>query len=138
MDEDRRLRYCDKIFWIQGRADLIQTWLKEYDGDQNPDTKTILAVFKAFQEITEATMDCLSMYMRDNQVPARDDYSNIDRIDLFLPEQKQLLREMNGLRNRIIHRYNGTDEILAIAGIEKSLPDILLLIQVIEEWIRRH
>ncbi|HWQ64777.1 MAG TPA: HepT-like ribonuclease domain-containing protein [Methanospirillum sp.] len=44
---------------------------------------------------------------------------------------------MNGLRNRIIHRYNGTDEVLALAGIEKSLPDIRLLILVIEEWIRK-
>ncbi len=137
MDEDRRLRYRDKILWIHGRADLIETWITESGNDLKTDTKTTLAIFKAFQEITEATMDCISMFLRDNQQPARDDYSNIDRIDLFSPDQKQLLREMNGLRNRIIHRYNGTDESLALAGIEQSLPEIRSLVLVIEEWINR-
>ncbi len=134
MDEDRRLRYRDKILWIFGRADLIETWLKESKDSHEIDTKTRLAIFKAFQEITEATMDCISMFLRDNQVPSRDDYSNIERTDLFSPDQKQLLREMNGLRNRIIHRYNGTDEDLALAGIAQSLPEIRSLTQVIEEW----
>jgi uncharacterized protein YutE (UPF0331/DUF86 family) len=137
MDEDRRLRYQDKICWIHGRADLIDTWLKESSNDRSTDTKTVLAIFKAFQEITEATMDCISMILRDTKVPARDDYSNIDRISLFSVEQKQLLRVINGLRNRIIHRYNGTDEVLALTGIKQSLPDIRLLVLVIEEWIRK-
>nr|WP_319538360.1 DUF86 domain-containing protein [uncultured Methanospirillum sp.] len=137
MDEDRRLRYRDKIFWIHGRADLIETWISESGNDLKTDTKTTLALFQAFQEITEATMDCISMFLRDNQEWARDDYSNIDRIDLFSPDQKQLLREMNGLRNRIIHRYKGTDESLALAGIEQSLPEIRSLVLVIEEWINR-
>ncbi|PWR71606.1 DUF86 domain-containing protein [Methanospirillum lacunae] len=139
MDEDRRLRYQDKINWIHGRADLIDTWFKEINEISGPgcDTKTMLAIFKAFQEITEATMDCISMILRDTKVPARDDYSNIDQISLFSAEQKRLLREMNGLRNRIIHRYNGTDEVLALAGINQSLPEICLLVQVIEEWIHK-
>ena len=137
MDEDRRLRYRDKVFWIHRRADLIETWISEPDGDLKTDTKTTLAIFQGFQEITEATMDCISMFLRDNQEPARDDYSNIDRIDLFSPDQKHLLREMNGLRNRIIHQYNGTDESLALTGIEQSLPEIRSLAQVIEEWINR-
>ncbi|MDD1730451.1 MAG: DUF86 domain-containing protein, partial [Methanospirillum sp.] len=93
---------------------------------------------KAFQEIAEAYMDCISMVLRDSQIPARDDYSNIDRIDLFTQDQKLLLREMNGLRNRIIHRYNGTDEIRAITGIAGSLPAIRSLILVIDEWIQNH
>ena len=42
--------------------------------EQIPDTKTILAVFKAFQEIVEATMDIIAMYLRDQGMAARDDY----------------------------------------------------------------
>ncbi len=137
MDEDRHLRYRDKIFWIHGRADLIETWIKESDGVLKTDTKTTLAIFQAFHEITEATMNCISMFLRDNQQPARDDYSNIDMIDLFSPDQKQLLHEMNGMRNRIIHQYNGTDESLVLAGIQQSLPEIRSLVLVIEEWINR-
>lgn len=136
MDEDRRLRYRDKIFWIRNRADLITSWTgKVCPEDLISDTRTVLAVFKSFQEISEAFMDLVAMYLRDNRIPPRDDYVNIERVDLFSSSQKQLLREMNGLRNRIVHRYNGTDELLALSGILGSLPDILLLVQVIEEWI---
>ncbi|HWQ68108.1 MAG TPA: DUF86 domain-containing protein [Methanospirillum sp.] len=138
MNEDRRLRYRDKILWIQDRASLIDLWL----GDEKPedlisDTKTLLAIFKAFQEIVEATMDIIAMCLRDMDIPSRDDYSNINRIDLFSFDQKQLLREMNGMRNRIIHRYNGTDEVMALSGIAHSLPHILSLIPVVEAWILR-
>lgn len=84
MDEDRRDRYRDKIFWILDRMDLIETWLDEISPEiPISDTKTLLAIFKAFQEVVEATMDFIAMYLRDSGIPSRDDYSNIDRIDLF-------------------------------------------------------
>jgi uncharacterized protein YutE (UPF0331/DUF86 family) len=136
MDEERRLRYQGKIHWIRGRATLISTWtegveLREIGEDQ----KTTLAIFKAFQEITEGCMDLIAMYLRDHQIPSRDDYSNIELITGFSSGQKQLLREMNGLRNRIIHRYNGTDERLALEGIIRSLPEIRSIIREEEKWI---
>lgn len=137
MDEDRRLRYRDKILWIQDRSGLIEIWIEEANPNEIvSDTRTLLAIFKAFQEVVEAFMDITAMYLRDKDIPSRDDYSNIDRIDLFSPDQKQLLREMNGLRNRIIHRYNGTDEVLALSGISQSLSEISALVQVVQRWIQ--
>lgn len=136
MDENRRLRYRDKILWILNRIRLIETWFDEIPKEEKiPDIKTTLAIFKAYQEIVEAIMDIIAMYLRDQDIAARDDYSNIDRIDLFSPGQKELLRGMNGLRNRIIHRYNATDEQLALTGISESLVDIRSLISVIDAWI---
>ena len=138
MDEERRLRYRDKTSWIQNRIELIESWLGEVpDQEMKPDTKTTLAVFKAFQEIVEAMMDINAMHLRDQDYPARDDYSNIEKTDTFSQVQKDLLRGMNGLRNRIIHRYNATDEKLALTGIAESLVDIPGLILVFEEWIRK-
>jgi uncharacterized protein YutE (UPF0331/DUF86 family) len=133
---DRRLRYRYKILWIQDREELIGTWLKELLPDESHhDTRTVLATFKAFQEVVESTMDIIAMYLRDHDIPSRDDYSNIDRIDLFSEGQKKLLREMNGMKTRIVHRYNGTDESLALSYISLSMPAIHSLVQVIEQWI---
>jgi len=138
MDEDRKARYLDKIFWIRGRVELISIWLSESsDTNSIPDTKTVLAIFKAFQEITEASMDLIAMHLRDSGIPPRDDYSNIEKISELSTEQKQLLKEMNGLRNRIIHRYNGTDEHVALSGISESLPNILSLIKIFEKWTKK-
>jgi len=137
MDEDRRLRYRDKILWILNRIDLIITWMNEVpDWEMMPDMKTILAIFKAYQEIVEASMDIIAMHLRDQGSAARDDYSNIESSDSFTLSQKELLRGMNGLRNRVIHRYNATDERLALTGIKQSLDDIRTLIMVFEEWSR--
>lgn len=139
MDQERKDRYLDKLYWIQHRSELINTWQEELsDFHPVPDTKTVLAIFKAFQEITEAFMDCIAMYLRDNNIPPRDDYSNIDKTDIFSPEQKKLLREMNGLRNRIIHRYNGTDEKLAIQGIFEVLPEINMLRENFLIWTEKN
>lgn len=33
MDEDRRLKYQDKLLWIQNRIDLIQIWCLRYGTD---------------------------------------------------------------------------------------------------------
>lgn len=139
MDEDRKLRYQEKIHWIKNRMVLIETWTIEFSQKKmKPDTKTTLAIFKAYQEIVEATMDIMAMCIRDQGIAARDDYSNIDAITLFSDKQKELLRAMNGLRNRIIHRYNATDEKLAINGINDSLPEVSSLLVVFEEWILKN
>jgi uncharacterized protein YutE (UPF0331/DUF86 family) len=138
MDEDRRDRYRDKIFWILDRMDLIETWLDEISPEiPISDIKTLLAIFKAFQEVVEATMDFIAMYLRDSGIPSRDDYSNIDRIDLFSIDQKGTIRAMNGMRNRIMHRYNGTDELLALTGISRSMTTIRAIVGVMEQWISK-
>lgn len=83
-------------------------------------------------------MDIIAIILRDTNISSRDDYKNIEKVDFFSYENKQLLREMNGLRNRIIHRYNGTDDSLALAGITQSTEIIRNLIRVIEKWINNH
>jgi len=139
MDQERKDRYLDKLKWIHDRSRFIDVWLGELlDFQNNTDTKTVLAIFKAFQEITESFMDCIAMYLRDNNIPPRDDYANIDRVELFSNDQKQLLREMNSLRNRIIHRYNGTDEYLALTGISHSLSEIVSLTDTFQIWIENN
>jgi uncharacterized protein YutE (UPF0331/DUF86 family) len=83
-------------------------------------------------------MDYIAMYLRDNNIPPRDDYSNTDKTDIFSPAQKQLLREMNGLGNRIIHRYNGTDENLAIQEIFEVLPEINMVRENFLIWTEKN
>jgi uncharacterized protein YutE (UPF0331/DUF86 family) len=136
MEEDRRFRYRDKILWILNRIGLIEAWSDNFSGKEAmPDTKTLLAIFKAYQEVVEAIMDIIAMYLRDQNIGARDDYSNIERIDLLSEEQKEVLRGMNGLRNRIIHRYNSTDERLAMSGIVESLTYVHQIIMVFDKWL---
>lgn len=135
MNEDRRLRYRDKLLWIYDRSRLITTWTSETGQQDLHDPKTTLAIFKAYQEISEAFMDLIAMMLRDLDIPARDDYANIDQIPLFTGPQKEILRGMNGLRNHIVHRDTSTDERLALLGIHEALEELPSLTQVCEAWL---
>ncbi len=100
------------------------------------DPMPLLAIFKAYQEVTECLMDIIAMHMRDMDLPARDDYTNIERINIFSSDERRILIEMNGLRNRIIHRYNATDEEIARERITYYIPHVHELLERIKEWIK--
>lgn len=136
MDSDRKLRYKEKISWAHHRCNQIGEWLSLYGSESPMDEMPLLAIFKAYQEVIECLMDLIAMYMRDTDLPARDDYSNIERMSLFSKMDQQVLSEMNGLRNRIIHRYNSTDERIAIERIEYFLPILEDRLEDFKRWIQ--
>lgn len=136
MDPDRRLRYKEKIGWAAHRCNQIHEWISLYGSDSPMDEMPLLAIFKAYQEVIECLMDLIAMNLRDTDLPARDDYSNIERISLFSKKDQQVLSEMNGLRNRIIHRYNSTDERIALERIECFLPLIEDRLEDFRRWIQ--
>lgn len=136
MDSDRKLRYKEKIGWALHRCNQINEWLSLYGSESPMDEMPLLAIFKAYQEVIECLMDLIAMYMRDTDLPARDDYSNIERVSLFSKKDHQILSEMNGLRNRIIHRYNSTDERIAIERIEYFIPILEDRLEDFKRWIQ--
>lgn len=51
----------------------------EWIDDALEDKKTKLAVYKAAQEAIEAMCDIIEMCLKDNGIPLKDDYTNIER-----------------------------------------------------------
>ncbi len=47
-----------------------------------------------------------------------------------------MLIEANGLRNRLVHRYNQSDDLVAFVSIKELLPKIGEFAEVIEQWMR--
>lgn len=137
MDLDRKSRYLEKISFASTRCSQIEDWIEMYGSDGHMDLMPLLAIFKGYQEITECLMDIIAMHLRDIDLPARDDYSNIERITIFSVEERRVLSEMNGLRNRIIHRYNATDEEIALERITSFIPRIHALLDGIKAWMRQ-
>lgn len=136
MDTDRISRYREKIAWATNRCTQIQEWIAIYGSTCIMDQMPLLAIFKAYQEMTESLMDIIAMQMRDINLPARDDYTNIERALFLSIEHRKRLIEMNGLRNRIIHRYNSTDEEIALERIEFFIPIVYELLDEIRLWMK--
>lgn len=137
MDEDRTKRYWDKINLISKRSDEIREWTAPPPKDFISDEKTKLATYKAFQEIAEACMDIVAMMCKDLGIPPKDDYTNVELLKGEIPfENMESLIEANGLRNRLVHRYNTTDDLLALESIKEILPGITQFTTGVKKWIR--
>ena len=136
MKVERIKRYKDKINVIMRRSENISEWIREYgEEDFLRDEKTKLATYKAFQEIVESCMDIIAMACKDEEIVPRDDYTNIERLEFLDENMKKALMEANGLRNRLVHRYNQMDDLIAFVSIKELLPKIEEFVDVIERWI---
>ena len=136
MDTDRLNRYKEKIDIIEKRIQEAEEWSDISSDKFVQDERTKLATYKAFQEIAESCMDIVAMACKDVKILPKDDYTNIEKLSVKLKLDKQVLQEVNGLRNRLIHRYNKTDDFIALQSIKELLPEVTKFIGVIKKWIK--
>lgn len=135
MDKIRMKRYLEKMTIIDKRRNNISSWISDND------EKSILAVYKAFQELVESLTDILAMIIKDMKQIVEDDYSNIEKLSekgLFSKEQESLLKEANGLRNRLVHEYNGLERKTAIHSIEEINDDLDQILEDIRKWMKEN
>ncbi len=129
---ERKKRYQEKIELAEKRVVEIEEWIPF------PDEKSKLATYKAFQEIVEAISDVLAMFLKDKGKFVEDDYKNIEKLtELKFLEEKDagMLEDANGLRNRIIHKYNKTDDAVAKESIQTLLPELKKILKKLENAI---
>jgi len=135
VDEKRVARYLDKLNHLKERLSDINEWID----DVLEDKKTRLAVYKATQEAVEAMCDVIAMYLRDNGIPPKDDYTNIEKWSKLVNQKKlaNCLKIANGLRNRLVHYYNGLNDELAVKSIRGILPCLKKFAEMIKSWLQR-
>ncbi|MFP4559122.1 MAG: HepT-like ribonuclease domain-containing protein [Archaeoglobaceae archaeon] len=50
----------------------------------------------------------------------------------------ECLKVANGLRNRLVHHYNGLDDNIALESIRDIIPCLIELTQVMEKWLEKN
>ena len=136
MDDVRRKRYVEKIKHIEKRISELEVWKEDFFYEE----KTKLACYKVMQEIIECCMDIVSMILKDEKELPKDDYTNIEVMEkkgLISNRLANTLRELNGLRNRIVHEYNGLDDEIALTSMEENVPEIKEFLRVVKEWLEK-
>ncbi len=76
------------------------------------DEVTERALLHALEIAVEISMDIIAMKIRNTGLKVEDDASNIERIireGIISENEADFLRQMNGIRNFIVHRYNKLD-----------------------------
>lgn len=134
VDAARLARYADKLRHVEQRLDQFGSWA----GDAVESDRDRLASFKAFQEVGEALADVCAMLVKDLGIGPKDDYTNVDVLeteDVLDGTQANALRELNGLRNRLVHEYDDLDESLAVESALELAPSIRLICKELRTWI---
>ncbi|MFZ2070952.1 MAG: DUF86 domain-containing protein [Halobacteriota archaeon] len=135
MNEAINKRILEKVETVIERVEFIEEHLSQQILSDRILRK---ALYKEFQEAVEAASDVCAMLRRGLNSSAKDDYSNID----FLVENGILelrigekIKEANGLRNRLIHGYDGVDDAPACYAITELIDDLKKFSVVVLEWI---
>jgi len=139
VDIDRAKRYREKLNLIIERVADIEDWLPSDVSDFSSDKRNRLAIYKAFQELIEASFDVAAMVCKNLKIVPKDDYTNLETLQNIRIIDERLnnaLAESNGLRNRLVHRYNSLDDTIAYESIQTLLPDFKHFEEVIDKWLK--
>ncbi|HDM60353.1 MAG TPA: DUF86 domain-containing protein, partial [Archaeoglobus veneficus] len=111
----------------------ILSWINEAEVDK----KSRLAVYKAAQEAIEAACDVVAMFLKDNEYPPKDDYTNIQKWGELVDSRIAECLKIANLRNRLVHHYNGTNDRLALESIMDLIPCLEDFIKVSKSWLKK-
>lgn len=134
IDEQRKKRYNEKVQLVDERLKDVEDLISDFDNKINR-----LACYKAFQEIVEGLFDMIAMFLKDKNKVVEDDYANIDKLEdikIIEKDDAVVLREANGLRNRVIHKYNKTDDNTAKESILNLKPKLEEILEKFKEAIK--
>jgi uncharacterized protein YutE (UPF0331/DUF86 family) len=116
-------RYFKKIEILERELEYINS--HEITGEV-----TERAALYSLQICIESGMDIIAMKVKDIGLVVEDDYTNIEKLiheNVIALKEGELLKEFNGIRNAIVHKYNRLD----LAIIKEALERIAEFAEVI-------
>lgn len=96
------------------------------------------ALYKEFQEAVEAVTDICALIRRMLYSSAQDDYTNLDYLvteEIIDPETGRDMKSANGLRNRLVHEYDGVNDQIAYAALQRLMPRLRRFSEEVLVWL---
>lgn len=123
----RKERYLKKLEVFEEEMDFIEM-------HSICDAVTERALLYSLQVCVEVSLDIVSMLVKDLGMVVEDDYTNIEKLakeGIIGTGEMKTLKEYNGLRNSIVHKYN-----LDVGLVEIALEEIDKLYNIIEKLVQ--
>jgi len=135
------------------RTDIIQTKIKEIEEnikiikEHLPETFDDFSklglikdgIYKRIESSIEDIIDICAIINTDLDlaIPDSDEsiVDNLNKEGIISNEMTDVLKNMKGFRNILVHRYAHTDDKIAYSVIKENLDDFVKFITVIEEFI---
>ncbi len=96
------------------------------------------ALYKEFQEAMEAVTDICALIRRMLSSSAQDDYTNLDYLvtgGIIDPETGKDMKSANGLKNRLVHEYDGINDRIAYAAMQRLVPRLRRFSEEVLVWL---
>ncbi len=144
MEEERIKRYNDKLEYLNQTIENLNDWTENIDSKEfieGLELQKQYGIYHAFQIGIEIITDLVSMIVKDIKLIPKDDYSNINIIKnkkIVSADLAAKLREANGLRNRIVHDYNGLDNEIAYNRLLNLLEYFQEFKVKAKEWLKKN
>ena len=144
MEEERIKRYNDKLEYLNQTIENLNEWTESIDSKEFVERLELqkqYGIYHAFQIGIEIITDLISMIVKDIKLMPKDDYSNINTVKnkkIINVELAAKLREANGLRNRIVHDYNGLDNEIAYNRLKNLLKYFQEFKVKAKEWLKKN
>lgn len=144
MDITRKNRYLDKIQKVETYSENLDDWITHHpidDLDEKQDLHWIFAIIHIFQNIAEVLADVSAMILKDENIPVKDNYTNYEILynrEIISRRSWESLRKINGLRNRITHKYNGLNYKIAWDAMQELEEQIQEILEELKKWLTKH
>ena len=144
MDKERLLRYKEKLEYLEKTLGNLKEWTHDIDEQyfvNRLDLQKKYGIYHAFQIAVEITSDLSAMLIKDNKIIPKDDYSNIDTLSekaIISSVVGAHLKEANGLRNRIVHEYNGLNDLIVYQRVLELIKSFNKFKEVVNQWLKKN
>ncbi len=132
MDSERKSRYAEKMKYVIKSLIIVDNLLP------NPNEIETSALYYRLLTAIESVMDLIAMFIRDRGGIPKGDKSNV----LYLVKENHIesdhslhLLKCNGLRNVLVHQYNGIDREIVLRSVPDVKNALSNLINKIEEFL---
>lgn len=135
MDKLRLARYHDKMQYILSSFDIVEHLLPE------PDEIQTNALYYLLLTAIESAMDLIAMLVKDLGRVPKGDESNITtlhNLSIIKREVRDELLLCNGLRNVLVHQYNGIDRVIVLESVPRVNATLKILIGEVERFLNAH
>ncbi|MHA1659850.1 MAG: type VII toxin-antitoxin system HepT family RNase toxin [Promethearchaeota archaeon] len=143
MDQKRIQRYKEKEEYFNKLMAKLKEWTKDLnvnDFVSSLGLKDQFSIYHAYQIILELTTDLAAMVIKDLKLIPKDDYVNMDLLaenKIISKELAYNLKQINGLRNIVVHNYNGLDEEMAFKDIQKYHDYLKKYKEALDKWLQK-
>jgi len=130
MDELRLHRYTEKINYIVESIPFISPrFTKEIEKR---------GAYYSIQTTIESLIDLIAMLVKDYGLVVKNDAENIHKLvehKNLNPEIGERLIKANGLRNILVHRYNGIDDSIILDSMQEINDIVEIWLNNVEELL---